>query len=142
MAHNPYDPGLPPCPQLVDESDCGCQTIEDMQECVNPDKNCCTKCTGDTKCNIWFTLRAPGFPGRCVLDEMTYDEVFDVLRRNPNAADDLMRITNDPKLLSLAREVKLSQTDQDDAEQAAKRLNQNTLPYYTVLRGNSDGTVR
>lgn len=142
MAHNPYDPGLPPCPQPVDEGDCGRHEIGDMAEDINPNKNCCTMCTGDTKCNVWFTLRAPGFPGRCILDEITYDEVYDVLRRNPQAADDLMRITNNPKLLALAREVKLSQTDQDDAEQAAKRLNSNSLPFYTVLRGNGDGTVR
>jgi len=141
--NNPMHPGLPPCPQPFDDgSDCGCHTIEDMSVDVNPEKNCCTKCTGDTECNIWFTLRAPGFPGRCILDELTYDQVYDVLLRNPNAARDLQRITNDPKLLSLAREVKLIAPDQQDAEAAAKRLNANSLPFYTVLRGNSDGTVR
>lgn len=143
MAQDPYSPGLPPCPQPIENpDDCGCPPIEDMSEDVNPDKNCCTKCTGDTKCNIWFTLRAPGFPGRCILDELTYDEVYDVLRRNPDAAKDLMRITNDPKLLSLAREVELVMTAQEEAEKAAKRLNANSLPFYTVLRGNGDGTVR
>ncbi len=139
MPVDPYSPGLPPCPQPEENCDC---SIEDMSEDVNPNKNCCTMCTGDTKCNIWFTLRAPGFPGRCILDELTYDEVYDVLRRNPKAAEDLMRITNNPKLLALAREVKLSQTDQEDAEQAAKRLNANTLPFYTVMRGNMGGGVR
>lgn len=143
MAVDPYSPGLPPCPQPVDNGeDCGCHTIEDMCEDINPNKNCCTMCTGDTKCNVWFTLRAPGFPGRCILDEITYDEVYEVLRRNPKAADDLMRITNNPKLLALAREVKLTQTDQDDAEQAAKRLDANSLPFYTVMKGNGDGTIR
>lgn len=141
MTHNPYDPGLPPCPQ-PDEGDCECGPIEDMSADVNPNRNCCTKCTGDTRCNVWFTLRAPGFPGRCILDELTYEDVYAVLRRNPKAADDLMRITNDPKLLSLAREVKLAQTEQEDAEQAAKRLNANSLPFYTVMRGNEDGTIR
>lgn len=141
MAVDPYSTGLPPCPD-PEPDDCGCHSIEDMDEPVNPNKNCCTYCTGDTKCNIWFQLRAPGFPGRCILDELTYDEVYDVLRRNPQAAADLMRITTNPKLLALAREVKLSQTEQEDAEQAAKRLQANSLPFYTVLRGNGDGTIR
>lgn len=114
----------------------------EMSDDVNPFKNKCSMCTGDTKDNVWFQLRAPGFAGRCILDELTYDQVYDVLRRNPQAAKDLMRITTNPKLLSLAREVKLIKTDQQDDEEAARRLQANTLPYYTLHKGNTDGTVR
>lgn len=143
MSVNPFSTGLPNCPVPEDDgSDCGCHAIGDMAEDVNPNKNCCTKCTGATESNIWFQLRAPGFPGRCILDEMTYDQVYEVLLRNPVAARDLMKITNDPKLLSLAREVKLIQTDQDESEKVQKRLDANSLPFYKVLRGNGDGTVR
>lgn len=141
--NNPYSPGLPPCPPPMDDgSDCPPHVIGDMAEDVNPEKNCCTMCSGVTQDNVWFQLRAPGFAGRCILDELTYDQVYDVLLRNPNAARDLARITNNPKLLSLAREVKLIQSDQDEGEKVQQRLDANSLPFYTVLRGNGDGTVR
>lgn len=139
MPVDPYSTGLPPCPD--ENPDCGCDGVELSQD-VNPNKNCCTKCTGDTKCNIWFQLRAPGYPGRCILDELTYDQVYEVLRRNPNAARDLMRITTDPKLLSLAREVKLTESPQDDDARAEKLIDKNTLPYYTVMKGNTGGDIR
>ena len=113
----------------------------DFDEDVNPNKNECTTCTGDTRNNIWFVPRAPGFPGRCVLDELTYDGVYTVLLRNPNAARDLARVTSEPKLQALAREVKLVVDSKEDGEASAKLLNANSLPFYTVLRGNSDGSI-
>lgn len=143
--YEPYDPGLPVCPIPEDDGQGTCHVIEDMEQEVNPNKNCCTVCSGgpeDNKKNIWFQCRAPGFAGRCILDEMTYQQVYDVLLRSPSASRDLQRITKDPKLLSLAREVKLEMTDQEDAEQAAKLINANSLPYYTVMRGNTGGDIR
>jgi hypothetical protein len=130
--------GLPPCPD--DDSDCDCRNIN-IEEPVNKTKNCCTVCTGNLEDNIWFQKRAPGFPGRCILDEMTYDQVYDVLRRNPCAADDLKKITNNPKLLLLAKEVKLVVPDQVDDEAAAKKLNANSIPLYTVFKGNTGGDI-
>jgi hypothetical protein len=70
---------------------------------VNPDAAHCTLCTGDTSNNIFFVPRAPGFPGRCVLDELTFEQVESVLQRVPCAKKDLMRITDDPILLAMAQ---------------------------------------
>ena len=119
-----------------------CDDHIEMTDEVNPNKNECTVCTGDIRNNIWFVPRAPGYPGRCILDELTYDDVYMTLLRSPVAAKDLARITSDPKLQALAREVKLMVPPQQDDEVAAARINANTLPFYTVLRGNTDGTIR
>lgn len=107
---------------------------------VNPDPTQCTLCTGDTSNNVFFSSRAPGFPGRCVLDEMTYEQVSMVIQRVPGAKEDLMRITDDPLLLKLASESCLVESPLDENERVQKRINANTLPMYTVLCGNIDGT--
>jgi hypothetical protein len=99
----------------------------------------CTLCTGDKADNIWFVPRAPGYPGRCILDELTYEEVYEVLRRVPRAKADLIRITNDPTLLQLAQTTQLARSPQDEADMVQKRLNRNTLPFYTLFRGNVGG---
>lgn len=125
----------------TDQCDCQCQTAVNLQNKVNPSKNTCTVCTGDTSNNIWFVPNAPGYPGRCILDELTYDDVYTVLQRNPNASRDLQRVTSQPTLLRLAREVKLVQDPIEDNQAAADRINANTLPYYTVMHGNQDGSI-
>lgn len=107
---------------------------------VNPDPNNCTLCTGNTSNNIFYVPRAPGYPWRCVLDELTYEQVSLVLQRVPGAKEDLMRITDDPILLALARDSRLVGSDLDESEQVRKRLHENSLPMYTVLKGNFDGT--
>lgn len=111
-------------------------------DAVNPNPNQCTLCTGDTSNNMFFVPRAPGYPWRCVLDEMTYDQVSYVLERIPGAKEDLIRITDDPILLKMARDSELIESPIDDNERVRKRLNSNSLPMYTVLRGNIDGSVR
>jgi hypothetical protein len=112
-----------------------------MSEPVNPRPNCCSVCTGDTSCNIWFEPGPPGFPGKCKLDLLTYDQVYAVLQRVPQAKADLMRITNDPCLLALARETSLIEPQADDDQRAADRINANPLPYYTFFRGNIYGDI-
>ncbi len=122
-----------------------CDDIRDeinLELDVNPDKNTCTVCSLNTQDNIWFVPRAPGFPGRCILDELTYADVYWVLMKNPKAAEDLKKITEDPTLLKLANEVKLVEYPMKDSDEVQKRLNANSIPFYTVLRGNSDGTIR
>jgi hypothetical protein len=119
-----------------------CPDELDLNEDVNPNKNYCTVCDGNTENNIWATDRAPGFPRRCILDELTYNDVYWVLLRNPKAAGDLKKITTNPTLLSLANEVKLLERPFDDAEKTAKRLNGGAPPFYTVMKGNTDGTIR
>jgi len=135
----PSPTGLPPCKE---NENCNCDQTNldlDMSNLVNQEKNCCSVCTGDVRCNMFFQDRAAGFPGRCILDEMTYEQVWNILLRNPNAKGDLMKITSDPILLSLARESGLIESDQTADERAAKRINANTLPFYTSMRGNIGG---
>lgn len=109
--------------------------------------NCPTKCTGDHTNNIFWREGAPGFPGQCILDQMDFEQLFVVLQRVPQAAADLRRITNDPKLLTLANTIPLSVSYQEDDQRAANMINKGrgtgagTLPYYTVLRGNVGGNV-
>jgi len=106
-----------------------------MDEDVNPNKNCCTTCTGDKTDNIWYVN------GKCKLDELTYEQVWTVLLRNPSAKKDLQRITSDPVLLSLANTTDLIQDDLDGDQAAANRINGDTLPYYKMIKGNIDGSV-
>ena len=110
--------------------------------------NCPTKCTGDHTNNMFWREGAPGFPGQCILDQMDFEQLFVVLQRVPSAAEHLRRITSDEKLLTLAREVKLADSELADDQKAADMVNKGrgtgagTLPFYTVLRGNSDGSIR
>lgn len=138
----PSPTGLPPCESSEDIcTPCNSNPDFDMSNSVNNRPSCCSVCTGDVTCNMFFQARAAGFHGRCILDEMTYEQVWFILTRNPNAKRDLMRITTDPILLSLARESGLVETDQQADEQAAKRLNANSLVFYTHMRGNPFGDI-
>jgi hypothetical protein len=109
---------------------------------VNPDPAHCTLATGDTTNNIFFVPRAPGYPPRCVLDELTYEQVAIILQRVPCAKADLMRITDDQILLEMARDSRLIESPLDEDERMRKKMHENTLPIYTVLNGNFDGTPR
>lgn len=121
---------------------CGTDPLKeyDPDSPVNPRPNECTLCTGDTKDNIFCVPRAPGYPPRCILDEMTWDQVYEVLRMVPKAKGDLMRITCDPALLTLARDTELVESPFDESEKVQKRLDANSLPMYTLFNGNFDGT--
>jgi hypothetical protein len=116
-----------------------------MHNMVNPDKNCCTTCSGDIQTpNVWFQPPPPGFTqgvGRCILDELTFGEVYTVLLRNPDAKKDLLRITNDPDLVALANQSSLIQDPLDSDAVATKRVNGNTLPVYKQFFGNLDGSI-
>lgn len=107
---------------------------------VNLNPNGCTVCTGSTSGNIWFQPGPPGYPGKCKLDLMTYEQVFRVLQRVPCAKAHLLRITTDECLVRLANHTKLVMPPQEASQMVERRLNANSLPYYTVLRGNTDGT--
>jgi len=76
-----------------------------MENLVNPNKNCCTLCSGDIeRPNVWFQKKPEYFHqgvGRCILDELTFAEVYTVLLRNPDAKRDLLRITHDPDLIEI-----------------------------------------
>ncbi len=131
------------------QAPCGCQPAVDpcqpelcfIDPCqaVNPEPNCSTKCNLDTRDNIWYVSDQPGYDCKCKLDQMTYGQVIDVLEHVPYSARALMRITDDPCLLLLARTIKLILPEQEDNAIAANRINKNTLPYYTLFRGNTGG---
>lgn len=110
-----------------------------MEARVNLDPNYCSVCDGDTSNNIWFQPGPPGYPGKCKLDLMTYGQVHRVLQRVPCAKRDLLRITTDQCLVRLANSTPLIVPDQEDNRIAQQRLLRNSLPYYTVLRGNVGG---
>ena len=97
-----------------------------------------TLCDGDCADNIWFVN------GKCLLDNLTYDQVYFVLQRNPNAKKDLLRVTTDRNLLELARQSRLiMDTIQDDM--SPYRVINNparTLPFYTLFRGNLNGSFK
>lgn len=120
---------------------CECSLNINMSCAVNLNPNNCTICTGNTADNIWFEPGPPGFPGKCKLDLMTYEQVYRVLQTVPCAKEHLLRITTDKCLLRLANTTKLIVPPQEDNWHAAKIINDNTLPYYTVLRGNVGGNV-
>lgn len=120
---------------------CGCSIT--MTDDVNPNYQTCTVCDGDKSdpCNVWYVN------GICKLDQLTYDQVWCVLERVPRAKTDLMKITKDPTLLSLARDSILVSDDIECDKAASDLINKGrapgagTLPYYTLFRGNSDGSI-
>lgn len=135
--------GIDPCGCLCERCGCypcGCGIPINMQNDVNINPNGCTVCGGDTSNNIWYQPGPPGHPGKCKLDLMTYEQVYKVLQRVPIAKRDLLRITTDQILIRLANTTAIIVPIQEDDRIAQKRLLANSLPYYTVLRGNVDGT--
>lgn len=113
----------------------------DPDTLANPNPNQCTLCTGDVSDNIFFVPRATGYQGRCMLDEMTYDQISLTLSKVPKAKEDLIRITDDQILLRMARTSRLKESPLDEDEKMRKKLHENSLPFYTVLGGNVDGSI-
>jgi hypothetical protein len=107
---------------------------------VNPCRGTTTMCTGDTESNMWWREKAPGYEGECVLDSLTYGQVIAVLERHPKAAEHLLRITDDPTLVRLANTVRLVEPEIVSNKRATNLINANTYQYYTLFRGNIDGT--
>jgi hypothetical protein len=120
---------------------CSCGRHACFSDPVNLNPNGCTVCTGDTSNNIWVQPGPPGYPGKCKLDLLTYEQVYCVLQRVPCAKADLLKITSDQCLVNLANSTQLVVPEKEDNAIAASRLMRNSLPYYTVFRGNTDGTV-
>ena len=115
----------------------------DMEDPVNPRPyECGSICTGDNTNNMFWRPGAEGFPGQCILDEMTFGQVFAVLQRHPQAADHLRRITDNETLLMMANNVKLVESEIVSNQRVMDRINPNpvTGAYYRLLRGNLDGT--
>jgi len=128
---------------------CGCPTAPacgcdfSMSDNVNDNYQYCTVCDGDKSdsCNIWYV------DGVCKLDQLTYDQVWLILERIPRAKQDLLNITTDPTLRSLANDSHLISDEIESDKAASDLINKGrgtgagTLPFYTVIRGNSDGSI-
>jgi hypothetical protein len=112
----------------------------DMESPVNPQSPYCTVCTGNTNNNIFFIVNAAGV-GQCRLDQMTYEQVVRVLAHNPGAGQQLIAITDDTTLHSLANTVGLVLDPLEDDDNARRRIDANSLQFYTLFRGNIDGSV-
>ncbi len=110
--------------------------IDDMSQPVNPGGQLgkCSVCTGDCCNNVWIEN------GKCTLDNLTFDQVWFILGKNPRAKRDLLRITSDPQLIELANNTKLVVDELEDAKVPERLVNKNTIPFYTVLRGNINGS--
>lgn len=90
-----------------------------------------TLCDADTTNNEWFT------GGVCLLDQMTPSQVTFVLQKNPKAREDLKRVTTCTELHELVDSVPLLDTkEEEDKLQSSMNNNANSLPFYTLFRGN------
>ena len=103
--------------------------IDDMSMPVNPGgaQGKCTVCTGSWCDNIWVEN------GKCTLDNLTYDQVWFILSKNPKAKRDLLKITSDPTLIELANTTNLFVDELEDAKIPEKLINKNTLPLYSPV---------
>ena len=103
----------------------------------------CTKCNKDTKNrNVWIergiTPGSENAPGICMLDTMTEEQVIHVIQRDQRARQDLFRVTNDPRLLELARKVsRLPSAEEADMQQSWVNRNDSpaSIPFYGIFRG-------
>ena len=91
-----------------------------------------TLCDGDTSNNYWVE------GGICMLDTMTKTQVVYSIEHNPKARDDLKRVTTCEELLELLVHVPLLSTTQEDDEQQKMLNRTDSLPFYTVFRGNTN----
>jgi hypothetical protein len=113
-----------------------CPLSIDLNTKCNLTPNECTLCNRPaSKGNVWIENNI------CRLDEIDYDVVCRVLSHVPRARKDLLEITNDPTLIALANTVGLVIPDQEENEIHRKRLTRNTLPYYTIFKGNVGGNI-
>lgn len=127
------------CNPDVEARLCWCQKAC-LTEKVNPYPNDCTMCNLVTACNMFY-IEQPGYEGRCILDEMTFEDVLRILSRNPAAREHMLRITSDPCLVKMAQltDVVIPIAEQDQA--FMRRIN-NSIPFYTLFRGNMGGDIR
>lgn len=110
------------------QNPCGCQPADSEEP--RP-----TLCDRDRKCNVWVEgADAEGNGGICLLDTLEECDVIQSLHRSQRAHDDLMRVTSNERLRELALTVPLyPQTN--DGDNLQKEVNQNTIPFYAVFRG-------
>jgi hypothetical protein len=107
-----------------------------------PDTNATAKCKRLTEPNVWIERgNHPGSEnaiGICLLDTMSEAQVIYVLEHDQKAREDLLKVTDDPRLLELARTVMPLPT-QEEADMHQKWFNRTDAPaanpFYAIFRG-------
>jgi hypothetical protein len=122
--------GYGPCPPLPE-----CEY--EPNEKINPNPQHRTLCQIEhgKHDNIFFVN------GKCKLDELTWQDLFFILERIPVARRDLCRITTEKQLHLLARESSMVTDIIEDDQRSTDLINENTIPTYTVFKGNIGGDI-
>lgn len=121
---------------------CGINEFDELNECKE-----ISLCNGDRTDNMFWRLGAPGYPGKCILDEMNFGQLQRILSRNPLAQEHLARITDSPIIRKFASETPMTMSEADDSQQFSDRINKkdgrgaDTLPFYTVFKGTFYGSL-
>lgn len=102
---------------------------DDFDDCPEDGGSIPTLCDGNTANNEWFV------EGVCLLDQMNPSQVTYILQRNPKAREDLKTVTTCEELHQLIDEVPLLDTREEE-DRLQKSMNANSLPFYTLFRGN------
>lgn len=95
-----------------------------------------TLCDLDRRNNVWVegAVDENGVGGVCMLDTMDECQVVNSLQRSQKAKDDMLKVTSNEFLRNLARTIPLLPTG-NEGDQLQKEVNQNTIPFYSVFRG-------
>jgi hypothetical protein len=122
-----------------------CNTLPTLEDSIPTD--CClpeedpgpqpTKCDLDRNNNVWVEGIAPdGTGGICTLDNLCDDTIVFILQRDEHAREDLLRVTSDAHLRTLAATTpRLPTTYQGDEEMAQINQMPASIPFYTAFRG-------
>jgi len=120
------------CPDTTHQG-CGCNALPTGP--VTPEQPC-TACDRDRRNNVWVegAVDSNGVGGICLLDTLCEQQIVDIIQRDERARQDLCRVTSNPELHKLAATVpRLPKVNEGDELQ--KEINQNTIPFYTLFRG-------
>ena len=101
-----------------------------------------SKCKRLREPNVWIERGnhsgSENAPGICLLDTMSEEQVIYSLDRDPKARADLLKVTDDPHLLDLARTV-MPLPEQEEADMHQKWFNRTDAPaanpFYAIFRG-------
>ena len=102
-----------------------------------------SKCKRLLEPNVWIergtNSGSENAIGICLLDTMTEEQVIYTLERDPKARADLLKVTDDPQLLHLAKAV-MPLPSQEESDMHQKWFNRTDAPaanpFYAIFRGN------
>ncbi len=100
--------------------------------CANP-----SKCDRDRRKNVWVEGNVnddTGEGGICLLDTLTEDEIVHAIERSEVARGDLVKVTSDPFLLSLAAGVARLPTG-EPADEEMRKFRPPPPPFYALFQG-------